>query len=123
MRQALPRPRSHLAQRKAHRLHRAGTEGKLWIRDLDQSQPRVLEGTNGAFLPFWSPDSAFVGFATGGELMKVSVAGGIPIRLCPLPSSIFVGGSWSPDGQSIAFSSGNYEIYEVPARGGRGRIL
>ena len=101
----------------------AGMEGKLWIRDLDRSQPRVLEGTDGAFLPFWSPDSAFVGFAAGGELMKVPVADGIPIRLCPLPSLTFAGGSWSADGQSIAFSSGNYEIYEVPARGGAANVL
>ena len=61
----------------------AGSAGKLRIQDLDQSQPRVLEGTEGAILPFWSPDSAFVGFAAGGELKKVAVAGGIPIRLCP----------------------------------------
>ncbi len=95
----------------------AGAAGKLWIRDLDQSQPRVLEGTDGAVLPFWSPDSAFVGFAAGGELKKVALAGGIPIRLCPLPSSVFAGGSWSADGQSIVFSSGDWDIYEVPARG------
>ena len=101
----------------------AGTEGKLWIRDLDQSRPRVLEGTDGAFLPFWSPDSAFVGFAAGGELMKVAVADGIPIRLCPLPSLTFAGGSWSADGQSIAFSAGSYDIYEVPARGGEANLV
>ena len=101
----------------------AGTEGKLWIQDLDQSRPRVLEGTDGAVLPFWSPDSSFVGFAAGSELKKIAVSGGIPIRLCPLPSSVFAGGSWSPDDQSIAFSSGNYEIYEVPARGGAANLL
>ncbi len=102
---------------------RAGAEGKLWIRDLDQSQPRVLEGTDGAVLPFWSPDSSFVGFAADGELKKIAVAGGIPIRLCPLPSLTFAGGSWSADGQSIAFSAGSYDIYEVPARGGEANLV
>ena len=101
----------------------AGAEGKLWIRDLDRSQPRVLEGTDGAFLPFWSPDSAFVGFAAGRELKKVAIVGGIPIRLFPLPATVFAGGSWSADGQSIAFSSGNYDIYEVPALGGTENLL
>ena len=101
----------------------AGAEGKLWIRDLDQSQSRVLEGTDGAFLPFWSPDSSFVGFAAGGELKKIAVSGGIPIRLCPLPSFVFAGGAWSADGQSIAFSSGNWDIYEVPARGGAANLV
>ena len=100
-----------------------GAEGKLWIHDLDQSRPRVLEGTEGAVLPFWSPDSNFVGFAAGGELKKIAVAGGIPIRLCPLPSAVFAGGSWSADGQSIAFSSGNWDIYEVPARGGTANLV
>ncbi len=100
-----------------------GAEGKLWIHDLDQSRPRVLEGTDGAVLPFWSPDSDFVAFAAGGELKKIAVAGGIPIRLCPLPSAVFAGGSWSADGQSIAFSSGNREIYEVAARGGTANLV
>ncbi|MCP5109953.1 MAG: protein kinase, partial [bacterium] len=101
----------------------AGAEGKLWVQDLDQSQPRALENTAGALLPFWSPDSAFIGFAAAGELKKVSVEGGLAIRLCPLPSSIFAGGSWSADGESIVFSSGKFQIYEVPARGGAANLL
>ncbi len=101
----------------------ADAEGTLWIQDLDQSQPRKLEGTERAYLPFWSPDSNFIGFAAGGELNKISVEGGLSIRLCPLPSSLFAGGAWSPGGESIVLGSGSYEIYEVPARGGDADLL
>ena len=34
-----------------------GTDGGLWVQDLDQNEPRYLAGTDGARLPFWSPDS------------------------------------------------------------------
>ncbi|MCP5120800.1 MAG: protein kinase, partial [bacterium] len=101
----------------------AGAERKLWVQDLDQSQPRAIEDTDGARLPFWSPDSAFIGFADAGELKKVSVEGGLAIRLCPLPTPLFAGGSWSPGGELIVFSSGSYQIYEVPARGGAANLL
>ena len=99
-------------------------EGKLWVRDLDQQQPRVIEGTEGAISPFWSPSSDFIGFVAAGELRKVSPQGGLASRLCELPGSHFHGGSWSPDGQSIVFSSGDpHSLYEVPARGGAPNVL
>ena len=97
----------------------AGSEGKLWVQDLDQRQPRAIDGTEGAGRPFWSPDSGFIGFAAGGELKKVSVQGGLAIRVCELPGTAFPGGTWSPDGEVIVFSSGRPRVlYEVPGRGG-----
>ncbi len=99
----------------------ATADRKLWIQDLDQSQPRALEGTEGAYLPFWSPDSAYIGFATPGELKKVSVEGR-SLRICPLSASVFAGGAWSADGESIVFGSSG-SIYEVPARGGTADLL
>ena len=101
-----------------------GAGGKLWIQDLDQQQPRVIEGTEGARSPFWSPDSTFIGFAAGAELKKVSVQGGLAIRLCALPSRFIYGASWSPDGELIVFSSGQPRaLHEVPARGGAPSVV
>jgi len=104
-----------------------GDERRLWIQDLDQVEPRVLEGTEGAISPFWSPDSAYVGFAAGGDVKKVSVRGGPPSRVCELPHGHFHGGTWSPDGEVIVFSSGNvsrpHNLYEIPARGGAATVL
>ena len=102
----------------------AGSEGKLWVQDLDVQQPRAIGGTEGASEPFWSRDSDFIGFAAEGELKKVSVQGGLAIRVCELPGAGFLGGSWSPDGEVIVFSSGApYLLYEVPGRGGAPNVI
>ena len=100
----------------------AGSEGKLWVQDLDQREPRVIEGTEGALRPFWSPDSDFIGFVAGGELKKVSAQGGLAIRVCELPGMFFAGVTWSPDGEVIVFSSGR-QLYEVSGRGGTPNLL
>ena len=102
----------------------AGAEGKLWVQDLDQQQPRAIEGTEGARRPFWSPDSDFIGFATGGEIKKVASQGGLAIRLCERPGTGYGGGTWSPDGEVIVFGSGARSgLYEVAARGGTPNLL
>ena len=105
----------------------AGGQGRLWVQDLDQEQPRAIEGTEGAGSPFWSPDSTVIGFAAGGGLKKVSVRGGLASPVCELPAAHFHGGTWSPDGEVIVFSSGlqgqPHNLYQVPARGGAASVL
>ena len=59
----------------------------------------------------------------GGELKKVSVRGGAASTVCQLTGN-YAGGAWSPDGESIVFSSGIVRrLYEVPSRGGIPRLL
>ena len=110
-----------------HIAYLAGTDQPtIWVRDLDREEPRELPGTAGArnFGLFWSPDSQFIGFAAGNELKKILLQGGPAITLCPLPAGGFWGGSWSPDGNVIAFSTALLpQIYEVRAQGGDPKLL
>ena len=54
--------------------------GRLFVRFLDQLEPRELAADN-ARMPFFSPDGQWIGFFTGRELKKVSVNGGTPLTL------------------------------------------
>ncbi len=91
--------------------------GELWVRPLDEVTPRRIEGIEGATYPFWSPDSAWIGFFEGGELRKVAREGGRPQRICAAPDGR--GGSWSPEGV-ILFSDrfGDNGLSRVSAQGG-----
>lgn len=106
-----------------HIAYVAGVENSmLWIRDLDREEPREIEGTEGARFPSWSPDSELILFAASGEVRRVSAQGGAATTICQLPQPSYFGGSYSPDGTSIVFSSGGtWRLYEVPARGGTPR--
>jgi hypothetical protein len=47
---------------------------QLWVRRLDSFTDQLLPGTDGALLPFWSPDSHFLGFFVDEKLKKIDVA-------------------------------------------------
>ncbi len=105
-----------------------GSEGLLWVQDLDQEEPRTLAGTEGAILRCWSPDSRFIAYAAGAELRKVSVEGGASGIIYRLPTPQYFEGTWSPDGDSIVFAAMDMEgagisLYEVPSQGGDPTVL
>jgi len=68
---------------------------RLFIRSIDIGEVDVLEGTEGAFSPFFSPDGKWIGFFSSNYLKKVSVRGGEPITLCAATNS--EGGVWAYD--------------------------
>jgi Tol biopolymer transport system component len=88
----------------------------LWVRPLDSTGARELNGTEGASYPFWSPDSRWIAFFVEGKLRKIDVAGGPPTTICDAANGR--GGSWSPEGV-ILFATNVYSgIERVSAAGG-----
>jgi len=83
--------------------NRGGTR-QLMVRDLDSFESRPIRGTEGGYAPFFSPDSASVGFFSQNALKRVSLLGGDPVIVTESrhPRS----GAWLFDG-SIVF--GNFE--------------
>jgi Tol biopolymer transport system component/predicted Ser/Thr protein kinase len=96
----------------------AGKDGKrmLWLRSIDSETAAALSGTEGAEVPFWSPDSRWVGFSANGKLQKIDVTGGSqPQVICDIEGR--AGGTWNQDGV-ILFDQGTKPIQHVSAAGG-----
>jgi eukaryotic-like serine/threonine-protein kinase len=97
----------------------SGETTALWVRPLDEAEPRSLSGTQGAESPFWSPDGQSIALAAAGRLQAISAGGGPPRTICPILLAFF-GGSWNADG-TILFSqgvTGSNAIVRVSANGG-----
>ena len=94
-----------------------GGAPQLFVRPLDSLDAIAIAGTEGAKQPFWSPDSASLGFFARGNLMTVTVDGGVPKELAPAPDAR--GGAWSRAG-TIVFSANQIfqGLSRVPANGG-----
>ncbi len=93
----------------------AGQNTQLYVRALDQLEPIALTGTEGAQVPFFSPDGQWVGFSAGYKLKKISVTGGAVRTLCDLPGDS--GASWGPD-DTIIFALPGAGLFRVAATGG-----
>jgi hypothetical protein len=91
-------------------------QSSLWIRPLSSTEARPLDGTEGALLPFWSPDSQFVAFWAGGKLKKVRPSGGVPEVIYPVPE--IAQGAWGPDGTILFARAVNSPILRAPSGDG-----
>ena len=92
-------------------------KSQLWMRALDSFDALPLTGTEGAIMPFWSPDSRWIGFFAGNKLMKIQSAGGSPQWITDVESLRWCG-TWGSGGD-IVFSSGNPpRLFRVRDQGG-----
>jgi eukaryotic-like serine/threonine-protein kinase len=95
----------------------------LWVRLLDAPAAQPLPDTDGATLPFWSPDSRWIGYFADGRLKKVDVRGESSQTLCEVRGEW--GGSWNGDG-TIVFSAAGATgsmLYRVSASGGEASAI
>ena len=92
----------------------------LWIRPLEGTSARRVAGTEGASLPFWSPNSQSIAFFAQGKLQRVELAGGAPQTICEV--GLAPGGSWGSDGQ-ILFGGWGSSLFQVSASGGQPKPL
>jgi Tol biopolymer transport system component len=97
----------------------AGGVTGLWVQSLDEPAGQPLAGTEGALMPFWSPDSQFIGFLAGGKVKRIAATGGPPLILAEHTGGGNAGATWNRDGVILlsAPSLGN-PIRRVSASGG-----
>jgi serine/threonine-protein kinase len=74
-----------------------GADGQQRIatRLLEQAQATLLNGTENAQDPFFSPDGQWLGFFADYRLKRVSIHGGAPATVCEAPNDR--GASWADD--------------------------
>jgi Tol biopolymer transport system component len=101
-----------------------GPEGRrmLWLRAFDEMHARVIPGTEGAFAPFWSPDSHYIAFFTHKSLMKIRIANGsgdVKPELLAATEAEPGGGTWNQDGVIVFSPSLSGGLFRVSSNGGQ----
>lgn len=82
--------------------------GQLYIKRRDEVVARPLTGTEGGSGPFFSPDGAWIGFVAGGQLRRIPMAGGAPIKVADSVDATYNRGAWLEDGSIV--------YYDAPTR-------
>ncbi len=90
---------------------------QLWLRTLSSGESRPLPGTDGAVRPFWSPDSAAVGFFAHGRLKTLALNADAPRTIATVGINP-AGASWSAHGE-ILFTASRSGLHLIPDTGGR----
>ena len=93
-----------------------GGTRRLYVRRLNEFEPKAIEGADGASSPFFSPDGAWIGFFADGQLKKVSSGGGPVIRLADASDNR--GGVWTDADTIIYAPSASSPVYQIAAAGG-----
>ena len=89
---------------------------RLWIRRLDTSEARPLNGTEGASFPFWSADGRSIGFSASNKLWRMDLDGGAPRAIAE--AAQHTGATWNKDGVILFSFSLTSPILRISPAGG-----
>ena len=92
------------------------TAWKLWVRSLASREVRSIPGTDGAQAPFWSPDGRSLGFFAEGQLKRVDLEGGHPIRLAAVEEGCE--GAWGREAIIYCKSWSQGGLFRISPSGG-----
>jgi Tol biopolymer transport system component len=85
---------------------------RLWVKDMpDGDAQRLTAGDVGEYHPVWSPDGAWVAFATwddsiGGHIVKAPATGSGQAQQLTNTPALYYNLAWSPDGRRIVATRG-----------------
>ena len=68
-------------------------ERHLCLRSLSDDAFQLLKGSNGAVLPFFSPDEKWVGFLTEKKVKKIEISSGLLAEVCDAKNP-YAGATW-----------------------------
>ena len=85
---------------------------RLWLRAMDTTTLQALPGTEGASLPFWSPNGKSIAYYANNKVMRVDIGGGLPQTLAG--SAGLRGGTWSDDGFIVYAPSNTSPLLKIP---------
>jgi serine/threonine-protein kinase len=94
---------------------RADGVARLWLRSLASFEARPIPETEGAHSPFWSPDSASIGFFANGFLQTLRLGDGAAQNLTE--GENHDGAGWSSRGV-IVYSQPESGLWSVSDSGG-----
>ncbi len=87
----------------------------LAMRPFDGDSAIILPGTEGAYLPFFSPNGAWIGFFSGNLLRKVAAGGGTPATLGVVDR--ITGAAWPTPSRILVFENEGFDLHWVTANG------
>jgi len=89
---------------------------RLYLRRLRDADAQPLPGTEDGRYPFWSPDSASIGFFSNHDMRRIDLGGGPAITLCVASNGR--GGAWGADGNIYFVPAATAGLMRIPASGG-----
>jgi len=89
---------------------------RIYLRALSEPAAVVLDGTEGAQSPFFSPDGQWLAFFADAKLRKIAVGGAALQTLAEAPYQR--GGTWGSDGYIYFAPVNNGSIWRLPEGGG-----
>lgn len=87
---------------------------RVWARELVDASAHALDGTDGATMAFWSPDSLQIAFVAQCKVQRIAPGGG-PVSLIVAANP--VSGVWLAGGDILLAVTGE-GLLRVPATGG-----